>query len=375
MENKKIIITEYFEELETEKEYDGYYYKISEAITIVILGSICGLKNLQQIHQWAVKDRTSEFLKEEFGICRIPCYYWLTCILKLIIPESLNKCFVNWVSSVMHEKADKLTVSLDGKTVCSTKGMKKYENPLHIISAQLSEFGLTLAQRAVDGKSNEIPAVQELLKELNIKGTVVTADALNCQKRTAEIIVKQKADYLLSVKDNHPNLKKDIEDFVQDESLRKTMQSMSKKEKGHGRVEIRTAYVTHDIKWLEQRTEWKKLCCIGAINTVFETSSKITNEWHYYISSKNITAEELLHHARMEWSVEAMHWLLDVHFEEDWCRVEDKDVQQNLNIFRKSAINLIKLYKTETNSKKPISNIMFDCLLDFSELLHIVNKN
>lgn len=213
-------------------------------------------------------------------------------------------------------KAAKQTVSLDGKTVCSTTGMRKYENLLHIVSAQLSECGLTLAQCAVDGKNNEIPAVQELLNELNIKDTFVTADALNCQKKTAEIIVKQKTDYLLSVKDNHHNLKKDIEDFVQDKALRKTMQSVSKKEKGHGRTETRTAYVTRDIHWLEQRSEWKNLCCVGAINTVFESPEKVTNEWHYYISSAELTPEELLHHARMEWSVETMHWLIDVHFEE-----------------------------------------------------------
>ena len=374
MENKKII-TEYFEEVEIEKEYDGYYYKISEVITIVILGSICGLKNLSQIHQWAVKDRTKELLREEFGIYQVPCYYWITCMLKLIKPESLNKCFENWVRSVMPSKAKKLTISLDGKTVCSTTGMKKYESPLHIISAQLCEIGLTLAQRTVDGKSNEIPAVQELLKELNIKGTIVTADALNCQKETAEIIVKQKADYLLSVKDNHPNLKKDIEDYVLDEEFRKNMQSVTQKEKGHGRIETRTAYVTHDIKWLDQKKDWKNICCIGAVNTKFETSENTSDEWHYYISSKGLSADELLHHARMEWSVETMHWLLDVHFDEDWCRVEDKNVQQNLNIFRKSAINLIKLFKSETSSKKPISNIMFDCLLDFQALLQIINRN
>lgn len=91
--------------METEKEYDGYYYKISNVITIVILGSICGLKKLQQIHQCAVKDRTSEFLNEEFGICRIPCCYRLTCILKMIKPESLSKCFENWVRSVMPESS------------------------------------------------------------------------------------------------------------------------------------------------------------------------------------------------------------------------------------------------------------------------------
>ena len=373
MENKKLI--EYFEEIETEKKYDGYYYKISEAITIVVLGSICGLRNLQQIHQWAVKDRTSEFLKEEFGIYRIPCYYWLTCILKIIKPESLNKCFENWVRSVMPEKADKLTLSLDGKTVRSTGGMQEYESPLHIISAQISELGLTLAQRSTDDKSNEIPAVQELLKELNIKGTMVTADALNCQKETAEIIVKQKADYLLCVKDNHPNLKKDIEEFVQDETIRNKMQSVSKIEKGHGRIEKRTAFVTNEIDWLEQKKDWIKLACIGAIYTEFESNKGRSGEWHYYISSRSLTPEELLHHARMEWSVESMHWLLDVHFEEDWCRVNDKNVQQSLNMFRKAAINLIKLYKSEFNSKKPISNIMLDSLLDFHSLLQIVNRN
>ncbi len=230
MENRNFI--EYFEEIETEKEDDGYYYKISEVITIVILGNICVLRNLQQIHQWAVKDRTSEFIMEEFGIYRIPCYYWLTCILKIIKPESLGKCFENLVRSVMPEKADKLTISLGGKTVRSTGGMKKYENSL---------LGLTIARRTVDGKSNEIPAVRELLKELNIKGTVVTVDALNGQKETAEIVVKQKADYLLSIKDNYPNLKKDIEDFVQDEAI----QSISKTENGHCRIEKRTAFVTH----------------------------------------------------------------------------------------------------------------------------------
>ena len=119
-------ITEYFEEVEITKEYDGYYYSIAEAITIVILGSICGLKNISQIHQWAENDRIQEFVKEKFQIERIPCYYWLLCLMKLIKPESLNDCFKNWVYSFMPEKADKLTVSLDGKTICSTNRLKGY---------------------------------------------------------------------------------------------------------------------------------------------------------------------------------------------------------------------------------------------------------
>ena len=158
---------------------------------------------------------------------------------------------------VYAENAKDLTISLDGKTICSTNRIEKIESPLHIISAQISELGLTLAQRSTDDKSNEIPAVQELLKTLNIKGNMVVADALNCQKETAEIIIEKEEDYLLCVKDNHPNLKKDIEDFIQDEMIQNTMESISKTEKNYGRIETRTAYVSSEIKWLEQKQEWK----------------------------------------------------------------------------------------------------------------------
>lgn len=368
-------ITEYYEDVEIKEEYDGYFCSVAEAITIVILGSICGLKNVSQIHQWAANDRVSEFLKENFGINHVPCYYWLLCLLKLVKSSSLNRCFMNWVYSFMPEKAADLTIALDGKTICSTVNRESYESPLHIISAQLSELGLTLAQRSTEDKSNEIPAVQELLKELNIKGQIVTADAMNCQKETAEIIIGQGADYLLCVKDNHPNLKKDIEDYVQDASLRKDMKSTSTVEKNRGRIETREAYITTDIGWIEQKKDWKGLRSIGAICTKTESKKGISKEWHYYIASREFTPEELMHHARMEWSVESMHWLLDVHFGEDKCRVEDKTVQSNLNIFRKAAINLIKLYKTRMNSKKAISKIMLDCLLEPMHILNVMHEN
>lgn len=146
-------------------------------------------------------------------------------------------------------------------------GMSSYSKPLHIISAQISELGLTLAQRSADDKGNEIPAVQELLKELNIKEHIVVADALNCQKETASIIVEQKADYLLCVKDNHRNLKKDIEEYVQDKTFQKSMDRISKTEKGYVRIEKRTAIVTNEIDWLPQQNEWKGIACIGAIHT------------------------------------------------------------------------------------------------------------
>lgn len=367
-------IKEYFEDVETVTEYNGYFCSVADAIVIVILGSICGLKNVSQIHQWAANDRVKEVLKYDFSIRDIPCYYWLLCLLKLIRPESLNRCFMDWVSSLVPGGMEGLTLSLDGKTVRSTEKMESYESPLHIVSAQICELGMTFAQKSTDSKSNEIPAVQELLRELEIKGCVVVADALNCQKKTAEAIIGRKADYLLSVKDNQANLKNDIEEYVQDEVLQGGMESVSQSEKNRERIERRTAYVTDDISWLPSREEWEGIKSIGAVHTESEGTRGKTSEWHYYISSRNLSARELLHHARMEWSVETMHWLLDIHFGEDSCRVVDRDIQQNLNMLRKFAINVIKQYKERAGSKRAISKIMLDCLLDPYFILEVLQN-
>ena len=275
----------------------------------------------------------------------------------------------------MPNKSKDFTVALDGKTIRSTGKMDNYKSSLHIVSAYISELGMTFAQKSVIDKSNEISAVQELLNELNIKGCMIVADALNCQKETAEIVVRGKADYLLCVKYNQPNLKKDIEEYIKDENLQKSIDIISKTEKNRGRKERRTAYTTNDIKWLENRKDWSGLVCIGAIHTEFESKKGKTSQWHYYISSRFLTAEELLYHARKEWCVETTHWLLDVHFEEDFCRAEDKNIQQNLNMLRKLALNIIEQYESTAKSKKAISKIMFDCLLDCTSLLKVIYEN
>jgi predicted transposase YbfD/YdcC len=175
------------------------------------------------------------------------------------------------------------------------------------------------------------------------------------------------------VKDNQQTLKENIEDYVQDEELRETMDTFATIEKKSGRIEHRSAYTTNDIDGLPERKAWAQLVCIGAVNTQFTSKKGTTNEWHYYISSRKLTAEELLKHARLEWSVETMHWLLDVHFEEDFCRIEDRNIQQNLNMVRKIALNCIKNYKEKTESKRPISKIMLDCLLESMNLIHILS--
>jgi len=370
--DNKLKITEYFENVETRYEHNGYYYSVGRALTIVILGSVCGLCNASQIHQWASHEKIKSFLYEYFDIMSIPCYSWLLALLRIINPASLNQCFIKWAQALIPKSLENMTLSFDGKTVCSTEKMDSYEEALHIVSAHIAELGLTIGQKSVDGKSNEIPAVRELIEMLDVRGCVVVADALNCQKKTAKAIIEGGGNYLLNVKGNQKTLKKDVEDYVQDTDLRQSMDSAETLEKNKGRIEHRTAYVTNDIEWVFNKEEWEALACIGAINRQVTSKEGKSNEWNYYISSCSLRADELLKYARNEWSVESMHWLLDIHFDEDSCRIEDVNVQKNLNIVRKIALNSIKEYKNKTNSKRPISKIMLGCLIDCESLLEIL---
>ena len=369
---KNIKLLEHFNCVETTKEHNGYTYSVGRALTIVILGSLCGLREISKIHQWAKSQHVMDFLKDNFGILSIPCYYWLLTLLKLIKPESLNQHFTAWATTLLPESLKDMTISFDGKTIRSTGKMRGYDKPLHILSAHLAEVGLTISQKTVDIKKNEIPAMRELLNLVDISGCMVVADALHCQIETAEKIVDNGGDYLLNIKDNQKSLKEDIEDYVQDSELRANMNSATTREKNGGRIERRSAFTTDDIGWLESKTNWKGMSCFGAINTRFTQGGKTTNEWHYYISSRNLVAEDLLKYSRNEWSIESMHWLLDVHFGEDFCRVHDKNVNQNLNIIRKVALNYLRNYKNESGTKLPFSKIMFGCLLDCEMILTIL---
>ena len=161
-------IIEIFDGVITLREYDGYFYSVGQAIAIVILGLMSGLKNLRQIHDWATNDTVRTFPEKEPGI-----YYWLTVLIQIIEPESLNRCFEQWVRSII--PLEDMTIAVDGKAI---RAMSKKKNPINIISAQIAEYGLTVAQTAVAYKSNEIPVVQELLSQFKIKGCLIVADVV-----------------------------------------------------------------------------------------------------------------------------------------------------------------------------------------------------
>ena len=363
MDNLRIV--ESFNNVETTEEHNGYIYSVGRALAIVILGSLCGLRSVSQISQWSFDPKVREFLRVNFSIYSVPCYWWLLSLLKIVKPESLSHHFALWVSGILPENLKDLTLCFDGKSIRSTGKMSEYDKPLHILTAYVAELGMSVNQKTVGKKKNEIPAMQELLRLIDINGCMVVADALHCQTKTAEAIVNGGGDYLLSVKGNQETLMQDIDDYVQDSELRADMDTAQTCEKNGGRIEVRTAYTTGDIDWFEDKDKWTGLVCMGAINAQFTNSAGVqTNEWRYFISSRNLSAKDLLKYARNEWRIESLHWLLDVHFDEDNSRIRDESINQNLNIARKIALNIIRNHKNTTNSKLPISKIMFGCLLD-----------
>jgi predicted transposase YbfD/YdcC len=361
------------EEVESDCAHSGYWYRIRDILTIMICGMLCSLQTIDDIHEWSVSNPTRKLLSNQFGIEKIPCRAQFYNILGYVKPEKFNEVFINWVQSVLCGDKQGKTVAIDGKTICSTGKLTGDGSVLHIASAIVSEYGFVIGSRECETKLDEVKAFRELVDMLDVKGAVVVADALHCKAKSAEAVVEAEADYLFVVKDNNPTLKESIELYVREETLEKFV----KTEKNGGRIERRTAYACREIDWLDGRREWKNLQFIGATHTEFEKDGKRSSEWHYYISSAPLTAELLLRHARLEWGVEAVHWLLDVHFAEDKTRVWDMNVQKTLNIMRKIALNLAKDFKSKTESKIPISGILKRNLFDLSNLsdfLHLFSQ-
>ena len=321
-------IMEEFEKIKTKVEYQGYYYKISEIIKIVILGLLCTQKTMKEIQSWAKSNRISKLLLEKFCIKKIPCYSHFTVLVSMIDSEELNKIFMEFFRKLVESVVGK-TIAIDGKTVCSTANISKYRSPLHIASAFVVENGITIGQLAAEGKGKEIPCVQELIRLLDIEGAIVVTD------ETAKEILTAGADYVFSVKKNQKQLYADVAEMIdfkltdKYELLNAPLAKVTKSEKSHGRIDKRTAFVTHEVEWLQKFGKWHGIQSLGAIATDSET--------RYYISSRMLSPTELLQITRNEWAVESMHWQLDVIFNEDRTTLHEENAQKTLNILRKTV--------------------------------------
>ena len=279
-------------------------------------------------------------------------------------PEEFRVIFIQWIRNVLSglELSDSRIVALDGKTVKGS-AWNKGKDAIHMLNAWCTEAGLSLGQYKVDAKSNEITAIPELLKLLEFSGCLVTIDAMGCQKKIATAIMKKEADYLLAVKGNQKKLygevTRNFDQYWQNNLEDAPDQYFAQQEgKEHGRVEHRRCWVSNDIAEDSIAATWGAKT-IAAIQLDSCKKDKGNTLIRYFISSRQLTAEEVLQAVRKHWLVEnQLHWVLDVAFDEDRCRAREGFAAENLAVARQVTLNLLKL---DTTVKAGIKNKRKTC--------------
>ena len=346
-------------------------HPLVDILKLVMVAVLCGMDELDKIIDYG--ENKKEFLREEFNIQLIPSKATLTRVMALVSPKWLSLSIVCILNTLIKNKPEQ--IMLDGKVIKSTDAIKTIKTMMNIVTAY-TDTGISLGQITVDSKSNEIPAVRDLVEMLNIEGMVVTADAMHCQKETAEIIMKNKGDYILQLKANQGNFYKDVYAMFDDKYMDEVdtdceYETYSTIEKSHGRIEKRTCYVLNELEFFtDYIAEWKGLKKIFAIKREVEKNGEKTTEISCYLSSKNATAEKLMSYTRKHWKIESMHHILDVTYDEDNCRLLTQRAQENLNIFRKMGVSIHK--NNMKNKKQTIKSSMFNCLLNDAHLIELL---
>ncbi len=332
-------------------------HKFVDILVIAICGIICGANGWVAVEKFgnAKQEWFKKFLELPNGI---PSHDTFTDIFAKLSPKQFEASFMSWVDSIS-ELFEGEIVSIDGKTLRRSHDRSHAQKAIHIVSAWASENSLVLGQIKTHEKSNEITAIPELLKSLELKGCLVTIDAMGCQKNIAKVIVEQEADYLLAVKDNQPNLHQAIQDYF-DEANKANFEDYEidfeeTLDKAHGRIESRRCWVGYDaIPYINGSQNWEKLQTIIMIESERTINNKTTIEHRYYISSTKCTAAILLNASRMHWGIEnSLHWRLDIAFREDESRIRKGYGAENLAILRHIALNLLE---KENTAKVGIKN-------------------
>lgn len=328
-------------------------HNLCDILMIVLIGYLTGCKNIEEIHFSAEvwEEMLRKYLELPNGI---PSTDTILRVLAGIDGKELERVLASYARQTFGPLIpEKEVIAIDGKTIrrsgyTNHNDQSKSHKAAHVVSAFASSMEICFGQVKTEEKSNEITAIPELLDLLEIKGLVVTIDAMGCQKKIAEKIVGKKADYLFSLKGNQGKIHEDVKDFFSHElddkyCERYKIQGVScQVEKGHGRIEKREYYLCTNLKWLEDRDEWRNLGAIGMVKSSRMTKDGESTELRYFITSlkdAGLAAKAM----RCHWSIEnKLHWVLDTVFEEDYCRVRKDNSAQNLNIIRKLVINLLR---------------------------------
>jgi predicted transposase YbfD/YdcC len=324
-------------------------HELLDITTIAICALICGADGWVQVELFGKAKQAwfGSFLKLPHGI---PSHDTFGRVFEMLDPVAFERCFMAWVQRLCEDLAGEV-VPIDGKTIRRSLDRAAQKGPLHLVSAWAAHSGLTLGQVATEDKSNEITAIPQLLKLLDIRGATVTIDAMGTQTDIAQQIVDQEGDYVLAVKDNQPKLHQDVQRLM--EEVRTATEPgvcdmHETVEKDHGRLEVRRVWCTHRVDWLRQPHRWTKLASVALVESERTVGGQTTTEHRYCISSlEKPSAKRMGQVIRQHWSIEnAMHWVLDVAFDEDRGRVRRGHGPRNLALLRKIALNLLKQEST-----------------------------
>jgi predicted transposase YbfD/YdcC len=323
-------------------DHNRIQHELLDVIVIAILAVICGADTWGEIQEFGEtkEEWLKQFLKLPNGV---PSHDTFGRIFSILDPDAFQRCFFSWVQSVRKVTKGEV-VAIDGKTIRRAHG--RGQKAIHVVSAFATANGITLGQRHVDEKTNEITVIPDLLDMLMLKGCIVTTDAMGCQGWIVKKIVENKGDYVLAVKGNQDRLLQDLTALFASESLER-FDPVRTSEFSHGREEIRECWMSTDLSSIRDSERWEKLRSVARITDTRTINGKTTVATRYFISSLKKNAREILRAVRAHWQVEnSLHWSLDIAFREDESRTRIGHAQKNLALIRKLALNLLRNEKT-----------------------------
>ncbi|HEX7641876.1 MAG TPA: ISAs1 family transposase [Burkholderiaceae bacterium] len=348
MANTGISLLEAFAEL-TDPRSRACAFELDEMVLAAICAVISGAESWTAVVEWS--EMKLDWLRQHLPFANgIASHDTFGRVFSLLDAVQFEACFMRWAGALCPSLAGQ-HIAIDGK--CVRGSHNGVRSAIHLVSAWCSSQGLTLGQVRTADKSNEIKAIPELLGALDIGGAVVTIDAMGCQRDIATQIVERGADYVLAVKDNQPSLADAVRlwfDSATNGTSDRPFWEDVQTEKDHGRLEVRRCLVTNDVDWLpEQGQHWRGLRSLIMVESTREVigSATASIERRYYISSLPAKAASLSRQVRAHWGIEnSMHWVLDVAFREDDCRIRNGEAAQNFAVLRRIALNLLKNDKT-----------------------------
>src|SRR4051812_21101518 len=342
--DETVVFLRHFKDLQDPRQPGKVSYPLDEILLLCLLAVLAGAECFTEIALFGVKKLAflRRFRPFKDGT---PAHDHLGDILASLDAEQFQRCFVAWAASLTGVPEG--VIAIDGKTVRRSGNKRSGKAAIHMVSAFAARQRLVLGQVKVAEKSNEIIAIPKLLDMLAIEGAIVAIDAMGCQRDIAQKIIDKKADYVLALKGNQGSLREDVEVFAAEQKANgfqdTTISRHQTVDGDHGRIEIRTTTVIHDVAWLQDRHDWPGLKGIVMVESTREIGEKTEFETRFYITSLLLLAAQVGPVVRSHWAVEnSLHWVMDMIFRDDECRVRTEHAPANFTTIKHMAHNLIR---------------------------------